>query len=161
MKIRSGIGYDIHRLTEGEGGLFLGGVRVSDQFRFVAHSDGDVLLHALLDAVLGALGAPDIGQLFPDTDPAFAGMAGSELFRRAWATLPAGSFQVENVDAVVIAQRPAIAPWKPQIRRSLALLLGIPEEDVNVKGKTKEELDAVGRGEAIECFCTVMVRVLG
>lgn len=160
MKIRSGIGYDIHRLEVGGGELRIGGVVVSRDLHFIAHSDGDVLLHALLDAILGAVGAPDIGQLFPDTDPSLAGISSAELVRRGLATLPAGSFRIESVDAVVIAQRPAIAPFRPQIRRSMADLLSIPEEDVNLKGKTKEEMDAVGRGEAIECFCTVMVRIL-
>jgi len=160
MKIRSGGGYDIHRRVPGEG-LMLGGVKVSPTLRAEAHSDGDVLIHALLDALLGAMGCPDIGELFPDSDPRCKGIAGAELLRRVKALLDEGGFEIMNLDCVVVAEEPKISPFKERITGSLASILGIPQGDINVKGKTKEKLDAVGRGEAIECFSIAMIRFSG
>lgn len=160
MKIRSGVGYDIHRLVPGDG-LMLGGVRVSRSLRAEAHSDGDVLIHALIDALLGARGGPDIGELFPDSDPGCKGIAGADLLRRVKALLDEGGFEIMNLDCVVVAEEPKISPFKEQITRRLASILAIPQGDINVKGKTKEKLDAVGRGEAIECFSIAMIRHSG
>ncbi len=157
IKIRSGVGYDIHRLVPGAG-LMLGGVRTSGNLQAEAHSDGDVLIHSLIDALLGAMGGPDIGELFPDSDPAYKGIAGAELLRRVKAMLAARNFEIMNLDCVVVAEAPKIAPIKAEIAEKLAAILGIPREDVNVKGKSKEKLDAVGRGEAIECFSIAMIR---
>lgn len=158
MKIRSGIGYDIHRLAAGDG-LMLGGIRVSQTLRAEAHSDGDVLIHSLIDALLGAMGgADDIGELFPDSDPAWKGIAGSELLRRVKAILDSNRCEIMSLDCVVIAEVPKISPLKAEIVRSLAAILEIPETDISLKGKSKEKLDAVGRGEAIECFSIAMIR---
>jgi 2-C-methyl-D-erythritol 2,4-cyclodiphosphate synthase len=157
IKIRSGVGYDIHRLVPGAG-LMLGGVRVSATLRAEAHSDGDVLIHSLIDALLGAMGGPDIGELFPDSDPAFLGIAGTDLLRRVKTMLEAGNFEIMNLDCVVVTEAPKIAPFKSKIAENIAAILGIPRNDVNLKGKSKEKLDAVGRGEAIECFSIAMIR---
>lgn len=160
IRIRSGIGYDIHRLVPGDG-LMLGGVKISSAFRAEAHSDGDVLVHSLIDALLGAMSGPDIGELFPDNDPAFKGIAGAELLGRVKATLEVGNFAIMNLDCVVVLENPKIAPFKAAIRKNIAGILGIPQADFNLKGKSKETLDAVGRGEAIECFSIAMIRYNG
>ncbi len=160
IRIRSGIGYDIHRLIPGDG-LMLGGVKVAGKFRAEAHSDGDVLVHSLIDALLGAMSGPDIGELFPDNDPAFKDIAGAELLGRVKATLDKGNFEIMNLDCVVVLETPKIAPYKAEIRKNIARILGIPQTDFNLKGKTKEQLDAVGRGEAIECFSIAMIRYNG
>jgi len=160
MKIRSGIGYDVHRLVPGDG-LMLGGIRASRTLRAEAHSDGDVLIHSLIDALLGAMGGPDIGELFPDSDPAWKGIAGSELLRRVKAILDSNRCEIMSLDCVLIAEVPKISPLKVEIVRNLAAILEIPEADINLKGKSKEKLDAVGRGEAIECFSIAMIRFSG
>jgi 2-C-methyl-D-erythritol 2,4-cyclodiphosphate synthase len=157
LKIRSGIGYDIHKITSGNG-LYIGGVRVSDTLKFIAHSDGDVLLHALIDSLLGAIGENDIGEHFPDTDSRFREISSENLLDETLSLVKEKEFEILNVDCVVIAEQPKISSFKPQIRKNLADRLDIPESDINVKAKTREKLDAVGRGEAIECYCICMVR---
>jgi 2-C-methyl-D-erythritol 2,4-cyclodiphosphate synthase len=160
IRIRSGIGYDIHRLVPGDG-LMVGGVKVSSTLKAEAHSDGDVLVHSLIDALLGAMGGADIGELFPDTDPAFKGIAGADLLRRVKAMLDNGNFEIMNLDCVVVSEAPKIAPFKAEIRKNISRILGIPQADCSLKGKSKEKLDAVGRGEAIECFSIAMIRYKG
>ena len=160
IRIRSGVGYDIHRLVPGDG-LMLGGVKVCDTLRAEAHSDGDVLVHSLIDALLGAVAGPDIGELFPETDPKLKGAPGAALLRQVREMLAARDFEIINVDCVVVTEQPRIAPFKAEIVRTMSGLLGIPAEDFNLKGKTKEKLDAVGRGEAIECYSIAMVRYNG
>jgi len=160
IRIRSGIGYDIHRLVPGDG-LMLGGVKISTTRKAEAHSDGDVLIHSLIDALLGAMGGPDIGELFPDNDPACKGIAGADLLRRVKVMLDNEDFEIMNLDCVVVSEAPKIAPFKAEIRKNIACILGIPQADCNLKGKSKEKLDAVGRGEAIECFSIAMIRCNG
>jgi len=159
LKIRSGIGYDIHRVEKGSS-LYLGGVQISNELRFVAHSDGDVLIHALIDSLLGAIGENDIGELFPDTDEHFKDIRSTLLLEETVKILKTKQFEIMNIDTVIIAQTPKISPFKEQIKKSIASILNIPVEDFNLKAKTKEEVDAVGRGEAIECYCISMVRSL-
>jgi 2-C-methyl-D-erythritol 2,4-cyclodiphosphate synthase len=160
IKIRSGVGYDIHRLVPGDG-LMLGGVKVSDTLRAEAHSDGDVLVHATIDALLGAMAGPDIGDLFPDSDPAFKGISGAALLQRVKEMLDKRGFEIINVDSVVILEAPKLAHFKEAIRANMAGILSIPLEDFSVKAKTREKLDAVGRGEALECYSIAMVRYSG
>ncbi len=157
LKIKSGIGYDIHRLEAGSG-LFIGGVKVSNRLKFSAHSDGDVLIHALIDSLLGALGEPDIGEHFPDTDPQFRDISSVVLLQKTYKIVKEKKYEIINIDCVVIAERPKISPYKKNIRSRLSSLLGMSEQDINVKAKTKEKVDAVGRGEAVECFCVCMIR---
>jgi 2-C-methyl-D-erythritol 2,4-cyclodiphosphate synthase len=157
IKIRSGIGYDIHRLTKGDG-LFLGGVKVSEQLQFMAHSDGDVLIHSLIDALLGAIGYPDIGEIFPDTDTRYQNIKSDILLKKTLNILQEEDYEIMNIDCVLIAQDPRLSDFKIKIKKNISSLLGIPEADFNLKAKTKEKLDAVGRGEGIECFCIAMVR---
>jgi len=157
LKIRSGIGYDLHRLEAGTG-LFLGGIKVSDQLRFVAHSDGDLLIHALIDSLLGAIGEKDIGELFPDTDPQYLDIRSTLLLERVREILKEKGYKIVNIDAVLITEIPKISPYKESIRRNICTILEIPFEDFNLKAKTKEKTGEVGRGEAMECYCISMVR---
>ena len=160
LKIRSGIGYDIHRIEAGSG-LFLGGIKVSDSLRFVSHSDGDLLIHALIDSLLGAVGEKDIGEHFPDTDDRYKNIKSTLLLEQTAALLKEKNVEIMNIDSVIIAETPKISPFKDNIRDNIASILGIPREDVNVKAKTKEKTGEVGRGEAMECYCVVMVRSRG
>ena len=160
LKIRSGIGYDIHRIEAGSG-LFLGGIKVSDTLRFVAHSDGDLLIHALIDSLLGAVGEKDIGEHFPDTDDRYKNIKSTLLLEKTAALLKEKNIEIMNIDSVIIAETPKISPFKDKIRDNIASILGISMEDVNVKAKTKEKMGEVGRGEAMECYCVVMVRSTG
>ena len=156
MRIRTGLGNDIHRLVSGRR-LVLGGVEVPHPRGLLGHSDGDVVLHAVCDAMLGALGLGDIGQLFPDTDPQWQG-ADSRLFvREVVARMRSAGYEVGNIDVVVHAEEPRLGPHKGRIRGSLAELVGVAAECVGVKATTNEGLDAVGRGEAIACWATVLV----
>jgi 2-C-methyl-D-erythritol 2,4-cyclodiphosphate synthase len=123
----------------------------------VGHSDADVLLHALTDALLGALGLPDIGQMFPDTDPRWRDADSGLFVREAVARVRGAGWEVANLDATVVAQRPKIGPRKAELRASLAALLGIDEGRINVKGKTHEGVDAVGEGRAIEAHAVVLL----
>lgn len=157
LKIRAGTGYDIHRLETGEG-LFIGGIKVSDDLRFVAHSDGDVLLHALIDSLLGASGQPDIGDIYPDTDTRYQDIPSSRLLEDTINRLDTLGFRVVNIDCTIVAQRPSLKSHKSLIRANLSGLLHIPEDSIGVKAKTREGLDSVGRGEAIECYCICMIR---
>ena len=154
---RVGAGYDLHRLVEGRR-LVLAGVEVPFERGPLGHSDGDVVCHALTDAVLGAAAAGDIGHHFPNTDPAWKDAPGLDLLARAVAIVGARGFRVDNVDVVVVLERPRIAPHLAEIRRRLAAALGIDEGRVSVKGKTNEGMDAVGRGEAIAAHAVALVR---
>ena len=136
----------------------LGGVQVESAVGLVGHSDADVVLHAVADAVLGACGAGDIGEHFPDSDAACAGMDSGVILRRCLELADQRSLSVSGADVIVFAQRPRLTPWKPRIRASLARQLAVPEEWVNVKAKTTEGLGAVGAGDAIACQAVVVMK---
>ncbi len=154
--IRIGIGHDTHRLEAGRP-LILGGVRIEHARGLVGHSDADVVLHALTDALLGAAGLGDIGDAFPDTDPAFKD-ADSQLFvRHALGRLNRDGWRVVNVDVIVFAQQPKLGPVKDQVRGSLAELLGLDRDRVNVKAKTGEHVGHIGRGEALACQVVALI----
>jgi 2-C-methyl-D-erythritol 2,4-cyclodiphosphate synthase len=156
LAMRVGLGHDTHRLGEGRP-LLLGGVRVEHDRGLVGHSDADVVLHAVTDALLGAAGLGDIGDAYPDTDPAFKD-ADSRLFlRETQARLNRDGWAVVNLDVTVLAQEPKLGPVKAAIRRSLAGLLGLPEDRVNVKAKTGERVGHIGRAEAIACQAVVLI----
>jgi len=146
--IRVGLGWDVHALVPGRP-LRLGGVAIESPLGLLGHSDADVLLHAITDALLGAAGLGDIGRLFPDTDPAFRGADSLAMLRQAADRVRAAGWTIANVDAVVIAQRPKIAPHVPQMQALIAAALGIAESAVGIKGKTGEHLGFAGRGEGI------------
>lgn len=151
MNWRCGIGYDLHRLAEGRK-LIIGGVEVPFDKGPVGHSDGDVVAHALCDALLGAAGLGDIGTHFPDTDPKWKG-ANSLLFLEHTRTLlDKRKLRIEHVDAVVILERPKLGPHFPKMREAVAKSLGVAPEAIHLKAKTNEGVDAVGRGEAIAAY---------
>ncbi len=146
--IRVGVGYDVHALVPGRP-LKIGGVEIESTHGLLGHSDADVLLHAITDALLGAAGLGDIGQLFPDTDPQYRDANSVELLRMAMDKVRAAGWRVGNVDAVVIAQYPKIAPHVARMRARIAPVLGVREVAVGIKGKTTEHLGFAGRGEGI------------
>ena len=154
--IRVGIGFDVHAFTDGDF-VMLGGVRIPHERGVRAHSDGDVVIHALCDALLGAAGLGDIGMHFPDTDPQWRGVAGAVLLERVLAMLVARGFEPVNVDVTILAERPRIGPHREAMRRRLAELLELTPEVVNVKATTTEQLGLIGRGEGIAAQAIVLV----
>ena len=145
---RSGIGYDLHRLAEGRK-LILGGVEVPFEKGLVGHSDGDALAHAICDALLGAAGLDDIGTLFPDTDPRWKNVASLLFLEHTRKLLDERSLRIVHIDANVILERPKLGPHFLTMRAALAKSLGVSVEQINLKAKTNEGVDAIGRGEAI------------
>jgi len=158
LKIRSGIGYDLHRFKSGNG-LYIGGISVSDTLEFIAHSDGDVLIHALTDSLLGAAGEPDIGELFPDTDPEHEGRASEFFLEYVQNLYREKGIEIMNIDSVIIADTPKISPFKPEIIKNITSLLKIDEDRFNVKAKTRENSDRKEHDNAIECYCISMIRL--
>lgn len=153
---RVGTGYDLHQLVA-DRPLMLAGVHVPHAIGPLGHSDGDVVCHAITDAILGAAGAGDIGRLFPDTDPQWKGAPGLDLLARAVAVVREQGWSVVNADVTVVLERPKLLPHVPAIRASLAQTLGVAVDAVSVKGKTNEGMDAVGRGEAIASHAVVLL----
>ena len=159
MSFRIGQGYDLHRLVEGRD-LILGGVKIDYEKGLLGHSDADVLLHAITDALLGAAGLGDIGRHFPDTDPAFKGADSKVLLSEAVALVVKAGWVIVNVDCTIVAQAPKLAPYMPEIRESVAKAIGVDLQRVNVKAKTNEGCDAVGRKEAIEAHAVVLLEAI-
>jgi 2-C-methyl-D-erythritol 2,4-cyclodiphosphate synthase len=154
--VRIGFGYDIHRLVEGRK-LMLGGYEVPAGFGEKGHSDGDVLIHALIDALLGALALGDIGSFFPPTDPLYKDINSAVLLKETLRLIKGKGASVANVDSTVILENPIISPYRAKIQESLAGLLEIEPLRVSVKAKTKEGIDAAGRGEAVEAYAVVLL----
>ena len=154
--MRVGIGYDIHRLEAGRR-LLLGGVEVPHSAGLSGHSDADVVLHAVTDALLGAAGLPDIGELFPDSDPAYRGADSRRLLAEVMAQVRPRGLAVGNLDVIVHAEAPKLGPYKQQIAESIAKLVGARVDDVSIKAKTNEGLGAIGRQEAIACTVVVLL----
>lgn len=151
-----GHGFDLHRLEPGHD-LIVGGVKLDHDQGCVAHSDGDVLYHAVTDAVLGALGQDDIGQLFPDNDPKWDSADSAIFLREAHARMQAAGYTIGNLDCTVILERPKLGPHKPAIKANLAELLGCERSQVNLKAKTHEGVDALGENKAIACHVVVLL----
>ena len=160
MKFRVGQGYDVHKLVEGRK-LILGGVDIPHSTGLLGHSDADALLHAITDALLGAVALGDIGRHFPDTDPRYKGADSRVLLRGAVALLAEKGWRPVNVDATLIAQQPKLAPHAAAMVANVAADLGIPSDCVNIKGKTNERLGYLGREEAIEAQAIVLVERAG
>lgn len=154
--MRVGQGYDVHRLVE-DRPLILGGIRVPYERGLLGHSDADVLLHAVMDAVLGALGLGDIGGHFPDDDPSFEGVDSALLTRRVAGEMVARGYAVGNIDATIICQRPKLATYLPAMRERIAELFGTSVDRVNVKATTTEKLGFAGRGEGIAAQAVVLL----
>ena len=156
MKIKVGLGYDIHRLSRGRD-LYLGGVKIPHLSGFLGHSDGDCLVHALIDALLGAAGEADIGRLFPDTDPAYRGIRSIVLLRQVMARLRRRRVRVLNADVVVVAQAPKLAPHIEAMKDALCPILGVTKDRLGIKAKTNEGLGLIGRVRAVACWAVVLV----
>ncbi|MEM8834973.1 MAG: 2-C-methyl-D-erythritol 2,4-cyclodiphosphate synthase [Planctomycetota bacterium] len=166
LPMRVGHGYDLHRLEPlapaGAGRpMVLGGVRFEHDRGPVGHSDGDALLHAVTDALLGALGEPDIGQLFPDTAPENDGRDSREFLAEAVRRVVSSGYAIGNLDCTVVLERPKMGPVKETMRNTLAELLGVPASRVNLKGKTHEKVDAVGEGRAVEVHVVALLMRAG
>ena len=155
--MRIGTGYDVHKLTEGRK-LILGGVEIEHTLGLLGHSDADVLLHAIMDALLGAAALGDIGQHFPDTDEAYKGISSLKLLSHVGGLIEGNGYYVENIDATIIAQKPKLSPYIGQMKGNIAQVLKIPKDQVNVKATTEEGLGFTGAQEGI---CAQAVCLLG
>lgn len=155
--MRVGMGYDVHRLVE-ERDLILGGVKIPYEKGLLGHSDADVLLHAIMDALLGAAALGDIGKHFPDTDDAYKGISSIKLLEHVGALLEEENYQIINIDATIIAQRPKMASYIPQMVKNVAKTLKVEENQVNIKATTEEGLGFTGAGEGIsaQAICSLM-----
>jgi len=156
MSYRIGIGYDIHRFVKGRK-LFIGGVEIPYPQGLLGHSDGDVLLHAICDALLGAVSEGDIGQHFPDTEPKYQGIASAELLIKVCELVKNKGYSVTNIDTVIIAQEPVLAPHKKNIQREVASILNIKEDMVSIKAKTNEGLGEIGAKSAIASYAVALI----
>ena len=154
--MRVGLGQDTHRLVEGRP-LVLGGVKIDHPRGLAGHSDTDVVLHAVTDALLGAAGQGDIGDAFPDTDPANKDRPSSEFLKETLARLTQAGWEVVNIDVTIFAQEPKLGPVKERIRANVAALLGLEPAAVNIKAKTGEHVGHIGRAEAIACLAVVLI----
>ena len=154
--IRIGHGYDVHRLTENSD-LIIGGVKIPYEKGLLGHSDADVLVHAILDAVLGALGEGDIGKHFPDTDDSFNGINSMLLAESVASLLNGKGYTVENIDATVVAQRPKLSPHIDEMRNNIAKVFGISTDRVNIKATTEEKLGFTGSGEGISAHAVCLI----
>lgn len=157
--MRVGMGYDVHKLVEGRD-LIMGGVNIPHTLGLLGHSDADVLLHAIMDALLGAAGLGDIGKHFPDTDPAYKGISSIKLMEHVAALITEKGYVVENIDATIIAQKPKMRPHIPQMEENIAKAMGISVDQINVKATTEEGLGFTGTEEGISsqaicCLTTI------
>jgi len=155
--VKIGFGYDIHRLVEGRK-LIIGGIRIPFIKGPLGHSDGDPLLHALIDAMLGAASLGDIGELFPDTDDRYKGIASEKLLAMTRALLSGKGFSIDHMDATIILERPKLRTYKPKIKKKLMRLMSLTADQVNIKAKTKEGLDSEGAGGAVSCYVSVTLK---
>jgi 2-C-methyl-D-erythritol 2,4-cyclodiphosphate synthase len=154
--IATGIGYDVHRLVA-DRPLVLGGVQIPHPLGLDGHSDADVLCHAIADAILGAAGEPDIGHLFPNTDPSIRGISSLEILRRVRAVLDEKSIQLQNIDATLIAEEPKISPHLVLMKERIGAALGLPPSRIGIKATTNESLGFLGRGEGMAALATACV----
>ena len=154
---RIGIGYDIHRLVEGRE-LIIGGVKITHEKGLLGHSDADVLVHAIIDALLGALALDDIGTLFPDTDPKYKDVDSMVLLRHVYQKVQDTGYRINNIDSNIIAQNPKMMPYIPKMRETLDNVLNIGQHNISIKAKTNEKLDAVGQKRAIEAHAVVLLK---
>ena len=154
---RIGIGYDIHKLVEGRD-LIIGGVKITHEKGLLGHSDADVLIHALIDGMLGALALDDIGTLFPDTDSKYKDIDSTILLKKVYDLIQDKGYAVGNIDSNIIAQAPKMMPYIPKMKEILANILKISPQDLSIKAKTKEQMDAVGQQLAIEANAVVMLK---
>lgn len=160
MDIRIGFGVDVHRLEEGRE-FWLGGLKLPSSFGAVGHSDADVLIHAICDALLGALNLRDIGFHFSDTDPQYKGIDSKILLRNVMSLIQEKGFSVVNIDATVILEKPKVNPHIPEMQTILATLLGVETDRVSIKATTHEKVDSFGAGEAVKAYAVCLVSKIG
>lgn len=158
--MRTGIGYDIHRLVEGRP-LQLGGVEIPYIKGLISYTDGDVLLHAIADAILGAMALGDIGQHFPNTDPKYKGIASGEILKKVVGLMHEKGFTLKNIDTVIIAEEPKIYPFKDKMVDFLESILKIGRDRINIKATTNEGVGSIGKGEAIAAYAVAMLASVG
>ncbi|CCY63095.1 2-C-methyl-D-erythritol 2 4-cyclodiphosphate synthase [Clostridium sp. CAG:967] len=154
---RIGLGYDIHKLTQGRD-LIIGGVKITHEKGLLGHSDADVLVHAIIDGMLGALALADIGTLFPDTDPFYKDADSTVLLKKVYELIKEKNYEIQNIDSNIIAQRPKMMPYIPKMRDALAKILEINLDQISIKAKTNEKMDAVGQELAIEAHAVVLLK---
>jgi 2-C-methyl-D-erythritol 2,4-cyclodiphosphate synthase len=155
--MRVGMGYDIHRLVEGNP-LMLGGVSIPYSKGLEGYSDADVLLHSICDAILGAIGSEDIGMRFPDTDPKYKDISSEELLCNVKDLMEENGFRIDNLDCVIVAEEPKLAPYREKIIWSISEILQVPPDQINVKSKTAEKIGEIGKGKAIASYAVVLLR---
>lgn len=156
MKIRTGFGYDVHQLREGLD-FWLGGIRIPHTHGALGHSDADVLIHVICDALLGAANMRDIGFHFPDTDARYKGIDSKILLGHVMEIMTGEGYQISNIDSTVCLQEPKVNPYIPAMKRCLAEVMGIPEEDISIKATTTEKLGFVGKKEGVAAYATVLI----
>jgi 2-C-methyl-D-erythritol 2,4-cyclodiphosphate synthase len=156
MNFRIGFGYDVHRLEEGIP-FWLGGIEIEHYKGSLGHSDADVLLHAICDAMLGAAALGDIGSHFPDTDPEYKGISSSILLRRCVELLSSRGYEIGNIDSTICLQTPKISPYIPEMRKQIARQIGLHEDQVSVKATTEEKLGFTGREEGVSAYAVVLI----
>ena len=156
--MRIGIGYDVHKLVEGRD-LIIGGVKIPYCKGLLGHSDADVLIHAIMDAILGALSVGDIGKHFPDTDPKYKGANSMELLEHVYKLMIDHSYTIGNIDGIIVAQKPKMAPHIETMRKNIARALQMPKEDVSIKATTEEGLGFTGREEGIASQAAVILKL--
>lgn len=157
---RIGTGYDIHQLTTGRD-LIIGGVKITHEKGLLGHSDADVLIHAIIDSLLGALALSDIGTLFPDTDPKYKDVDSTVLLKHVYDLIKKRGYSIVNLDSNIIAQQPKMMPYIPKMKEVLCKILDANTDMISIKAKTKEKMDAVGQGLAIEAFASVLLKKSG
>lgn len=156
LKIKIGSGYDIHRLVR-DRDLILGGVKIDYHLGLDGHSDADVLIHAICDAILGAIGAGDIGDHFPDNDPQYKDISSINLLKRCKEILDEEKYEIGNIDSLIFAQEPKISPYKQEMKQSIAKALGMDTSLINIKATTTERLGFIGKKEGISAQCTLLI----
>ncbi len=156
--MRVGYGYDIHQLIKGDH-LYLGGVKIKCEYALLGHSDADVLLHAICDALLGAAGCGDIGDHFPDTAPQYKNIDSKVLLAKTDNMIRKKGYRIKNIDCIIFSQSIKISPFKPQIKEVVSKVLDIEQEIVNIKAKTNEELDSIGQNKAIAAAAIVLLEI--
>jgi len=156
---RIGTGYDIHKLTAGRD-LIIGGIKITHEKGLLGHSDADVLIHAIIDSLLGALALSDIGTIFPDTDPLYKDADSAELLKHVFNMVKQKGYCIVNLDSNIIAQQPKMMPYIPKMKNILCKILEINDDQLSIKAKTKEKMDAVGQELAIEAYSSVLLKKL-
>ncbi|MBR6098650.1 2-C-methyl-D-erythritol 2,4-cyclodiphosphate synthase [bacterium] len=157
---RIGTGYDIHKLTTGRD-LIIGGVKITHEKGLLGHSDADVLIHAIIDSLLGALALSDIGTLFPDTDAKYKDADSTRLLTHVYNLIKQKGYEIANLDSNIIAQQPKMMPYIPKMKDVLCKILKIENSQLSIKAKTKEKMDSVGQGLAIEAYASVLLKKIG